>query len=274
MELESLKDKIDVLSGRVLEPDAPPLSASEAREATQQLVKPLYKAIVRVKQDNVPSGQEFGLFSFTPARGVQPNKYGIYGTAKIRGCYNNPEVANDAAESIIRNIDSQNEIYTVKVGQEFPLTKEPKYVADFETVNLEKEVSQVEKQRKQEEMSRSNREKKLIMDRERKLLNEHKEILEGTYEEDPLDVYIRERVKKSQLLWTKENTLNKVQNEIEPALQVVKDKIKELDAKDPSLREKYLEKYIEARKEAGIETDFKETGTQQDFVKYLLNDEE
>ncbi len=271
--MESLKDKVDMLSGRVLEPTAPELDATEAKVAFDALCKPLYKSIVRVKQDDLISGQIFGLFSFTPARGASANKHGIFGTAKLRGNFATIEAANDTAELIIRTVDSQNEIYTVKVGQEFPLTKEPKFSAAFESVKLDDQVSEVEKQRHKEDELRNKKERKQLFDREQQLLAENKEILEGKYEEDPLDVYIRARVKRSQLKWTLEDNLRKIEKEVRPAYDAAVKEVLDMQLKDPTLKERYLEKYVQARKEAGIETEFKETGTQTDFIKYLTEED-
>lgn len=273
--MNDLKDKVDMLSGAVVNPDIPELSTEETKHASMRLFKPLYKAVVRVKVDPLIADQEYGLFSFTPARGVQPNQYGIFGTAKLRGNYRTDESAATAADNIIRYVDSVNEIYCVKVGQEFPLTKETKFTEQFDTVDLTKEVTENEVRNAQEVKKKDRAEIKKGLDREKKLLSEHKQILDGTYEEDPLDIYIRAQVKRSQLKWTLESTLERIEKEIKPALNSAVQDIKVLNQKYPHLRGKYLEHYLEARKEAGLETEFKcDTGTQMDFMKYLNDDED
>jgi hypothetical protein len=267
------KDKVDLLSGRILEPEAPPLSRGEARRAAEEISKPLWKAVCRAKQDKTPAGQEFGLFSFTPARGVQPNEYGIYGTAKLRGNFSTEEAAAEDAERIIRYVDSVNEIYTVRVGQDFPLTKEAKFTKDFDTIDLSDHVNEESGHYKKQKKRKAAEETKVIIDREQKLLAEHKQILDGTYKEDPLDIYIREKVKLSQLKWTLEDTLKKIKEQIEPAIERTRGELQKLDASDSELKTKYMDKYMSARREAGLPVEFKEeTGTQMDFIKYLQDD--
>lgn len=267
--MNDIFEKVDEMSGRILEPAAKPLEAAELRDAVH-LVKPLWKTVARVKCDPVIREQEYGLISFTPARGVQPNQFGIYGVAKLRGNYKSSEEAANAAESIVREIDSCNEIYTVKVGQSFPLSKDVKFVSEFSSIDLSKEVTTEEKLRVQSEQKKEKREKKKILDRERKLLEEHKQILEDSYEEDPLDVYIRARVKMAQLKYTLEITQKKIQEEIKPALQKSIEDLSELDVKYPGIKDEYMKHYLDARAESGLTTEFNtETGSQLDFMKYL-----
>lgn len=257
------------MSGRILEANAPALTENQVNEA-KHLLKPIWKTVTRVKNDPVVRDQEYGLISFTPARGVQPNEFGVYGIAKLRGNYPTSDKAASAAETIVREIDSCNEIYTVKVGQSFPLSKNVKFVSEFSSIDLSKEVTNEEKVRVQSEVTKEKKEKKKIMDRERQLLNEHKEILDGTYEEDPLDIYIRAKVKRAQLKYTLETTLKRIQDEIKPALKAAFDELAELDKKNPNLKETYLKHYLDARRESGLETEFNtQTGSQLDFMKYL-----
>lgn len=272
--MANLVNKVDVLSGRIIETTANPLSSNETKLAAESLVKPLWRSVVQVKNDPPIYKQDFGLFSFTPARGATPNEYGIYGIAKIRGNFKNEDVAAREAARIIREVDSVNEIYTIKVGQSFPLTKEIRFTAEFEKVDLSQQVADVEKEKQETESKKQSEDKKIIIDREKQLLSEHKEILNGTYEEDPLDVYIRAQVKRSQLQYTLEITEKKIANEIKPALERARNEVVELELKNPELKKKYLDKYLEARKEAGLETEFNtNSGTQLDFMKYLVEEE-
>lgn len=269
--MEHLAEKVDILSGRVIEPAAGALSETESRAAAAQLVKPLWKSVVQSKHDPPIHKQTFGLFSFTPARGATPNEHGIYGVAKIRGNFKSEQVAAREAERIVREVDSVNEIYTVKVGQSFPISKEVRFIADFEKVDLSKSVSEIERAHEEEEKQKQKEDKQIIIDREKQLLAEHKEIVEGTYQEDPLDVYIRAQVKRSQLKYTLEMTEKKIEEEIKPALDKARDEIRAMEQADPDLKNKYLDRYLAARREAGLENEFKtDSGTQLDFMKYLV----
>jgi hypothetical protein len=193
--------------------------------------------------------------------------------AKLRGNFKSETVAAREAERIVRDVDSVNEIYTVKVGQSFPLTKEIRFVADFDKVDLSQAVTDAERDHIESEKLKQKTEKKVIVDREKQLLNEHKEILDGKYEEDPIDVYIRAQVKRSQLQYTLEITKKRIADEIEPALDRAREEVRELETKHPDVKSNYLERYLEARKDAGLETEFKtDSGTQLDFMKYLVED--
>jgi hypothetical protein len=272
--METLAEKIDMLSGAIIIEEAPPLTAKETKAASEALKKPIWKSVVRMKRDTAPHGQDFGLFSFTPSQGSRPDKNGIYGTAKLRGNFANEEQAAAEAERIIRDVDSVNEIYTIRVGQSFPLTKEPRFVEQFDTIDLSKEIDEIERKEKISKIKKEKQEKKKLVDRERQLLKEHKQILDGTFEEDLIDVYIRAHVKRSQLQYTLEITEKKIQDEIIPALNKARREIEDLDAKDSTLRDQYLQRYLDARKDAGLETEFNtNSGTQLDFMKYLLEEE-
>lgn len=273
--VSELLDKVDTLSRTLCDADAPPLSQPEVAVAAATLSKPLFKSVVRVKQDPQIHSQEIGLFSFTPAVGVQPNKYGIYGTAKLRGNFANEDQAQTAAEHIIRTVDSANEIYHVRVGQEFPLTKEVKFVENFEAVDLSKEVSDVAEKREIEHRQKEKQEKKVIIDREKKLLQDHKKVLDGTYEEEPLETYIMLHVKRSQLTWTLKDTERRIREEITPALDKARAEIQAMNAKYPDFRDQYFRRYMEARADAGLPNDFNfDTTNQIGFMRYLMEDEE
>jgi hypothetical protein len=183
---EELISKVDMLSKAVVSPEAPFLGDLDVEYATSTLNKPIFSQVVRAKNDPRISDQEIGLFSFTPSAGAQPDKYGIYGVAKLRGNFSTPKKAASAAENIIRTVDSVNEIYHVRVGETFPLTKEPKWTNKFDSVDLRKQADTIQKEKEVEVKEEEARETKTILDRERRLLEENKEISEGTYKEDPV----------------------------------------------------------------------------------------
>jgi hypothetical protein len=77
--METLANRVDILSGRIIEPDAQPLPDGDVKEAVEHLNKPLWKSVIKVKNDPPIHKQEFGLVSFVPARGATPNEYGVFG---------------------------------------------------------------------------------------------------------------------------------------------------------------------------------------------------
>lgn len=270
---KELISKVDMLSKAVVSPDAPFLGDLDVEYAASSLNKPIFSQVVRAKNDPRISGQEIGLFSFTPSAGAQPDKYGVFGVAKLRGNFATPKKAASSAENIIRTVDSVNEIYHVRVGETFPLTKEPKWTDKFDSIDLRKRADTIQKEKENEVREEDARETKTILDREKRLLDENKEIAEGTYKEDPLDVYTRLRVALAQLKWTKEDTERKVSEEIVPAIKRKVVEISKMDIEDDTYDTLFLEKYMKARTDASLSNEISEddSRTQQGFLKYLLS---
>ncbi len=67
------------------------------------------------------SNQDIGLISFVPCNDAKPNKYGVYGFAKIRGTFANVDESDQRALELIQKHDSVHKIYHVKVGTPFPI---------------------------------------------------------------------------------------------------------------------------------------------------------
>jgi hypothetical protein len=222
---------------------------------------------VTQKDDPVISNQTIGLFSFTPSTGSTPDKYGVYGVAKLRGNYATEEDAQIAADRIIRDVDSFNNIYHVRVGQSFPLSTENKFTQSFDEVDVK--VDRIEREREIIQRKKEAEDIKIIKSREQKLLKENQEILENKYEQDPLDVYIMLKVKRAQLLWTYKETEKKLKNEVRPAFYRTVEDIKEMDLKYPEFADQYYQRYMDARSENGIQ----DPKSHESFLKYLMEDE-
>ena len=192
--------------------------------------------------------------------------------AKLRGNFGSEEAASAEAERIIRDVDSVNSVFVVRVGQTFPIANEAqRFVAETVTVDLSEAVTEEEAAREKRAKQKDNKDKKQLLDREKRLLAEDKEILAGTYEEDPLDVYTRANVKRAQLQHVLHTTEEKVK-EVRKILDKAIEDVEVLDKRHPELRAQYIEHYMQARKEAGLPTDW---GSDLDpesplnFMKYL-----
>ena len=272
--MEQLLSTVDTLSRAIVQPDAPHLTAAETKVAVTELSKPMFSQVTRAKSDPIIANQTIGLISFTPSRNAKPDEYGIYGVAKIRGTYKSAKKAADAAERIIREVDSINEVFHVRVGEAFPLTKETKWTERFDAVDLRKHVEGVQRDKEFAAEEEQEKERKLLLDREQKLLDENKEILDGTFKEDPLDTYIRVNVARAQLKWTQADIERKLEEEIKPAIARREVEIATLDQEHPEFREKFLQKYMAARKDACLNNEIPEDAakTQQGFLKYLVED--
>jgi len=88
-------------------------------------------------------------------------------------------------------------------------------------------------------------------------------------EVDPYDEYITQRVKKAQLVFTYLEHQKKMA-EVKEIIIKTRNIITEMDEKHPTFNESYYEKYMQARKDAGITEDIKEA--QDNFIKFLVED--
>jgi hypothetical protein len=103
-----------------------------------------------------------------------------------------------------------------------------------------------------------------MQEREKQLLDESKNAQEGK-PPDPFDEYITLNVKRAQLLWTYKETMQKLKTMKESYQSAVKN-IKNYDSTHPEFSENYKEKYMKARRDAGIPDE------QNSFVEYLALD--
>jgi len=246
----------------------PPLTNEQAEEALKELnITSFVDKFPRVDKTysdpSIPL-QTIGLFSFIPAKGATPNENGVFGFAKIRGNYASEMEATQRAEFLIRNVDSYHNIFHTYVGRPFPVTVSSKYSAETTEVDIRKEmvknVSSSIKDKKEEEQ----REIKEIQQREKNLLEESKR-----EEIDPYEEYITQKVKLASLSFTYLEHQKKMA-EIKDIVLKTRDILKNMDEEHPTFKESYFQKYMDARKEAGIKEDEKES--ENSFIKFLVQD--
>ena len=246
----------------------PSLNNNETIEALKELNDysfiRKFPSVDRTYSDPPVSMQNLSLFSFIPAKGSKPNEKGIYGFAKIRGSYQTEMEASQRAEFLIRNVDSYHKVYTVYTGRPFPLTESSDYSADVSEVDMKKDIakniSHSIKDKKDDEL----KEIRDIQQREKNLLEESKR-----EEVDPYDEYITQRVKSSQLQFTYLEHQKKM-TEIKEIILKTRGIIKQMNQDHPTFQDSYYEKYMNARRDAGIKEDEKDT--QSNFIKFLVED--
>lgn len=118
----------------------PPLTEEETAIAVSTLLdstyakQPLFRRSERCYNDPPIPGQNVVLVSFIPSQGASPNKYGIYGYAKVRGTFANIEASDVYAADLIKNHDSVHSIKCAMVGQPFPLTLRSDFTEQINTV--------------------------------------------------------------------------------------------------------------------------------------------
>lgn len=248
---------------------APPLTDSEVKKALPELnVTSFVERFPQVERrfaDPPVDSQRIGLVSFVPAKGATPNEAGIYGFAKLRGNFASEVEANERAEFLIRNVDSYHQIYHTYVGRPFPLTTSSDYSKEVTKVDLQKEMSTSISDDVRKKREKEQRDIEEIKNRERELLEDVKK----APEENKDDYYTTLRVKKAQLVWTYNETEKKLK-QMAGSIAKARYEIEEYDQKHPELKESYYNRYMEARKQAGLTTEKVEAD--QSFMKFLVED--
>jgi hypothetical protein len=207
--------------------------------------------------------QKIGLISFIPAKGATPNSNGIFGFAKLRGNYASEVEANERAEYIIRNVDSYHQIYHTYVGRPFPITVSSDYSKEVSQVDLQKEMTESISSDVKQKREKERRDIEEIKQKEKELLADVKKV------EADDDHYTTLRVKKAQLTWTYLETSKKLEQMVGLIAKVRKE-VNDMDNNNPELKKVYMDKYIDARKQAGLPVSGPEVN--ESFMKYLVED--
>jgi hypothetical protein len=223
-----------------------------------------FAKVDRVYSDPSLPMQNISLFSFTPAKGAKPNENGVFGFGKIRGTFNLPTEAEERAEYIIRNVDSTHQVFHTYTGRPFPITNSSKYSAETSEIDIRKEMTSATSSNVKERRNKDEQTMKEVREREEALIAESKMDPEDV---DPYDEYITLKVKKAQLTWTYFEHKKKME-EILPIIGKTKERLVELDDSNSEFAEKYLEKYMAARKDAGL-TDEK---AKENFLQFMVED--
>lgn len=208
--------------------------------------------------------QKVGLISFVPAKGATPNEKGVYGFAKLRGNFASEQEANEQAERLIRNVDSYHQIYHTYVGRPFPLTQSSEYSKEVNQVDLQKEIASAMSDDIRKKREKEQKDIEEIKNREKELLEDVKKT-----EENRDDHYTTLRVKKAQLTWTYSETEKKMK-QMAGVIAKTRYEIEELDRTHPELKNVYFNKYMDARRQAGLSTDKIDAGN--NFIKYMVED--
>jgi hypothetical protein len=242
-----------------------PLSEEETEKALPVLSRTegleLYRSIDRRYADPEIPGQKYCLVSFIPSKGAKPDSDNIYGMMKVRGVYATEEEANERAEFIIRNTDSLHEIFHAFVGRPFPVTTKTGFENEIQTIDIRQKTVDLISQDILSKKCQEKKEMEELQDKEKILLEESKRAQEGV-PEDPFETYITNQVKRAQLLWTYRETQKKME-QMKESFKSAQILIQELDKEHPSFHNDYREKYMKARRDAGI------PDSDESFIQYL-----
>lgn len=247
---------------------SPPLTNGEAENAIVELDNKAFTSkfprVDRTYTDPAINLQHIGLISFVPAKGASPNENGIFGFAKLRGNFATEMEASQRAEHLIRNVDSYHQIYHTYVGRPFPITVSSKYSAETDEIDIRKETAKTISQNVKDKKDEDQKVIQEIKDKEERLIEESKR-----EDVDPYEEYITLRVKKAQLTFTYLEHQKKMA-EIKDILVRTRTTVSDMNEKYPEFKGTYYQKYMDARKTAGIKES--EEDTQGNFIKYMVED--
>ena len=122
-------------------------------------------------------------------------------------------------------------------------------------------ISKDIRKKKQEEQNTV----KDMQEREKALIEESKR-----EEVDPYEHYITQRVKKAQLSWTYLEHIKKLE-EVKKSIAKAHNEIITLEKESPEFKDSYYQKYLDARKDAGIKDN---KDTKNSFLRFMVEDAE
>ena len=256
---------------------APPLTNTEAVEAIKALNNTdfvrKFPSVDRTYADPAIPMQNIALLSFVPAKGATPNEQGVFGFAKVRGSYSTPIEAEQRAEYLIRNVDSYHQLYHLYVGRPFPITFSSKYSAETSEIDIRKETTKAVSDNIKEVKDKEQKTIREMKEREEMMLAESEKARNddgvSSPDVDPYEEYITLSVKKAQLSWTFLEHLKKL-TEVREIIVRTRQKLSNLDKENPEFKEKYFEKYMDARKKSGLDENIRDV--QDNFMKYMVED--
>ncbi len=247
---------------------APPLNNEQVEHALNAMSEmsfvEKFPRIERQFADPSLPLQTYGLISFVPSKGATPDKDGVYGFMKLRGNFATTQEATERAQFLLREVDSYHKIFHAYVGRPFPITLDQKYSAKTEEVDIRKKAVEVVSEDVKAKRDKEKEEIEDIKRREKQLLDEAK----PGYKPDPYEEYTVLRVKKAQLVWAYSQTQKKMED-MKKSIIKTRAQIIEMDAQNPEYAKEYFDRYMKARRDAGIAD---ENNTEENFVKYMVED--
>jgi hypothetical protein len=254
---------------QTLDKNAPPLSKDELIDAYKtQVVSDYVRKFPRNEKfyadpiDSKIPNQIMGLFSFIPSPGATPDKNGIYGMAKLRGNYSSLEEMDERAKVILRDIDSYHKLYYTYVGRPFPCTVDSRYSQEKTEIDIRKDTTEIISKDIKQQKAKDQKEIDEIKERTEELYSDTNKLLDDI---DPYDQYITLKVKRSQLKFTYLEHKKKMK-EIEEILVKTNKELTELDESHPDFKDNFYNKYMDARRKAGLKD------TDESFIQYMCDD--
>ncbi len=249
---EPLPKLDELIDKKLIKPSEEILSKEELKSAIsliKQLPDKWRRFMKSVTDKYKPKGQTIALISFYPSSGAKPDKNGLFGAVKIRGCFQDVDDAQEHATKIIANYDSETTNYMTLVGALFPFAENPdKYCKEHSEVDVRKHIDQTVRDNLIRSRDNEQKERDQIMERQQMLLNDTK----SPPSENSIDKYIESRVKRANLKMFKRDAEEKLK-ECVTSLDKTTKKIEDLQSEFPEYISTYREKYVKVCEESGID---------------------
>jgi hypothetical protein len=209
-------------------------------------------------------GQQIGLLSFIPSKGAISDSNGSFGVLKLRGNFATASEAERWCEMLIRDYDSYSINEITFVGKEHPLfVNRNIYKSEYLEEDLKDIVTKIVKTYLKELEDKRKQEEKDMIERQAKLrINEDKETDKSSVEYYTV-LNVKKAYNKHQLAES-ETTMEKCNLVIEE----IEKEIRDMDKEFPDFRQEYLQKYIDACRQAGNADD------KDSLIKYLVDEDE
>ena len=245
------------------EPWTPDVGEQLTEKETDEAMKHLYLEFPRLERgyrDPKIERQNIALFSFVPA---EKNNLGLYGFAKIRGVFDDEDLAKRHARKLVKKFDSVNPIHHVEVGKTFPIGDMTIFKGKEDKVVMDDLLEEAEKKLKIEDEERERANEKFFEQRRQELFAD----VDPNKSPDPIEEYITKREKIANVSMIYEDYLL----HLEKMKQIIKKtytEMHELETQEGVL-EKYRERYYERLAQCGLDKDISEQG--QKLRKYFDN---
>jgi len=143
------------------------------------------------------------------------------------------------------------------------VTNEEGFEKELQTIDIRKKTVKLISEDILNKKREEEKEVREMQDREKNLLDQSKRAKEDL-PEDPYEIYITDQVKRAQLIWTYRETMKKCL-QMKDIIKTTNETIAKTEADHPEFLDQYRDKYMAARKEAGLE----EKQDDDSFIKYL-----
>ena len=243
------------------EPWTPDVGEKLTENETDKAMTELYTTFPRLERgyrDPKIERQNIALFSFVPA---EKNDLGLYGFAKIRGVFEDEDLAKRHARKLVKKFDSVNAIHHVEVGKAFPIGDVKIFKGKEDKVVMDDMLEEAERKLKIEDDERERANEKFFEERRQELFAD----VDPNKSPDPVEEYITKREKIANVSMIYEDYLSHLEK-MKTIIKKTYVEMRELESKEGVL-ETYRERYYARLAQCGLDRDISEQG--QKLRKYF-----